>query len=190
MKTRLKVGAGIVALFALGSWWIGTRNPAALSQKLGQAILERRDSAEVKWLLSHGANPNTKVTRWPLSLQERRQHFLAGTTEPDESTPVLYLACSNADSVVVELLLGYGADPNRKSNDGEPPLVAAARTGSSTVVRLLLEHGSDPNGQNYSGATPLMAATSCQRPAVIALLKQAGAKENVNELSATESKTP
>ena len=93
----------LVALLSLGDWETaalfvdGNRD---LIEKSGpdagslHLLAKRGDARAVKWLLDHGANPNT---RWP--------HWDADVTP-------LHLAASGGHADVVRLLLSAGADPS------------------------------------------------------------------------------
>jgi ankyrin repeat protein len=55
-----------------------------------------------------------------------------------------------------ELLLAYGADPNRRSQDGSTPLHVAARQPKlyKRLIRTLIDAGAEVNAVNAAG-TPL-----------------------------------
>jgi ankyrin repeat protein len=72
-----------------------------------------------------------------------------------ESTSVLYTACQNRNTAMVELLLADGADPNNGyweasiiDSKSTPCLIAALS--SIEIVRRLLEKGADPNATRRS----------------------------------------
>ncbi|MFT4328102.1 MAG: ankyrin repeat domain-containing protein [Wolbachia pipientis] len=59
-------------------------------------------------------------------------------------------------SILVDLLLQAGADPNIKSNEGKTPLhYAANRNYAYPIIDLLLEGKANPNIQDNTGKTPL-----------------------------------
>jgi ankyrin repeat protein len=55
----------------------------------------------------------------------------------------------------VELLLNYGADINRISDQGYTPLHTATYTKDNHLLKILLDHGADVNIQNNNGNTAL-----------------------------------
>ena len=58
-------------------------------------------------------------------------------------------------SLLIDLLLKYGADPNSKDDNGNTPLhVAMKCMASYGVIDLLFKYGADPNSKNNGGNTP------------------------------------
>ena len=53
----------------------------------------------------------------------------------------------------IDILLRYGADPNKQNTSGETPLMVAR---SNAVTAALLAHGADPNVRDNDGNTALM----------------------------------
>jgi ankyrin repeat protein len=148
------------------------------------------NSATVKLLLDHGANPNPNA------------HPTA------ESSPLIEAATA-ADAASLELLLAHGAEVK---DSGEPSLEMAvglrcskcvallsakdlskrdytaalatiAPMGDTAAVRFLLEHGADVNAVDPLGRTPLMyAATSDLQPLdTVKLLIEHGANVNATD---------
>lgn len=70
-------------------------------------------------LLEHGANPNC--------------------VEPGKKSSLLQWASEKGCLDMVDLLIKYKADVNKKDADGTTPLMAACRNGQFEVVELLLE---------------------------------------------------
>ena len=70
-------------------------------------------------LLEHGANPNT--------------------VEPKENSCLLQCACEKGALEVVDLLIKYKADVNKRDNSGNTSLIVACKNGHLDVVELLLE---------------------------------------------------
>jgi hypothetical protein len=63
----------------------------------------------------------------------------------DRRTPLHYAAFFSVP-VVTELLLDYGADPERRDHRGRTPLMCATRYGSIESMRLLRRHGASTTG--------------------------------------------
>lgn len=66
----------------------------------------------------------------------------------------LHEACSRGFDEVVLLLLRKGADPNRKSVDGDTPLFDAIAAEAPECVRLLIQYGADKTAENRHGELP------------------------------------
>lgn len=171
---------GLVALFALGSWWMATRSPNALNSRLETALAESANCDEVEWLLAHGANPNLYFHGTSqATLSEKWNTLLAGTpVQDEEGIPLLCFACLRGDSEVAGLLLKYGANPNITFEGGRTPLTTAISSGSLETIRLVLEHGGNPNPPD--GAPLALAKVQLEggvaNLGIIALLKRAGAR--------------
>lgn len=74
---------------------------------------------------------------------------------PHLDTP-LWLACQNKDERMAKLLLGAGADPDRRSFQGEPPLALASRLGLLEIAVALCAAGATPlAGRQSDGLTAL-----------------------------------
>ena len=70
-------------------------------------------------LLEHGASPNC--------------------VEPVKKAPLLQWASDKGCLDIVDLLVKYKADVNKRDGDGDTPLMAACRKGHMEVVEFLLE---------------------------------------------------
>lgn len=68
---------------------------------------------------------------------------------------MLYIAAQKGKTDIVELLLSYGADINRKNCVTIAPLLIAAENGHKDTVACLLKHRANPNIQCGSGRTCL-----------------------------------
>jgi ankyrin repeat protein len=107
-------------------------------------------------LLISGANPNVS----------------SAAIEPT-LTPLMH-ALHQSDLAASELLLQFGADPNR----GYPlhaPLTVAVAHESVEAVDLLLAHGADVDIRNSEGTTALLLAATCDRQEVFFRLMRHGA---------------
>jgi len=109
----------------------------------------------VRWLLRHGADPNS------------RNEFDGWTA--------LHEAAIFGYPEVAQTLLQHNADPNIQGYDGEIPLHVASRNGRTNVARLLLEQGVDVNARRKAGSTPLHLASKDGWLEVARLLIEHGA---------------
>ena len=83
----------------------------------------------------------------------------------------LYIAASNGNTSVVDLLVAQRADPNLSRKGGKNALHTAASHGHLGVVqRLVDDHGVDVNRADSDGFSPLMAAAQWGHNDVIEFL--------------------
>ncbi|RMB58195.1 ankyrin repeat domain-containing protein [Tessaracoccus antarcticus] len=113
-----------------------------------------------RWLLEHGADPNTA---------DRGGH-----------TPLHH---RGRDLEVMALLLNSGADISAQDHVGNTPLHAAARSLDADAVTMLMSRGANVHAKNSRGQTPLAVAleiattTSLEQALAVAeLLRSAGAE--------------
>ena len=79
--------------------------------------------------------------------------------DPDLALARHVCSRSQDSSLLVEVALKAGADPNKQLENGMYPLSCAARQGDVEAVRVLLDAGAEPERQDASGWTPVMWAT-------------------------------
>ena len=132
--------------------------PAA---SLDQALMQG-DAAQVKALLSQGADPNTLI--------------------PGVGPAILF-ACTTGNVEAVQVLVDAKADVNAMGSiSGFTPLMMAAQLGNKALVEILLKAGADVNiahqvnGQ-ASGLNALKMAQNGGFAEIVDILKSAGAKE-------------
>lgn len=119
----------LVALLALGDWDTAARllrESAGLIEPRGGVLhlmSKRNDTAAVKWLLAHGADPNGLWAHW------------------DADVTPLHLAASQGHAAIVRLLLAGGADASiRDSKHDSEPIGWAEHFERPEIVRILQEH--------------------------------------------------
>ena len=113
--------------------------------------------ATLEALLAGGARPLVRIHNGDTPLH------LAATPQPTRSPADCRL--------VINLLVGHGADPNDQPAHGMTPLHRAALLGSEVAIRALIAAGARADAPGPGGATALhIAARSGSLPAVRALL--------------------
>jgi ankyrin repeat protein len=111
----------------------------------------------VKYLLENGANTND-TSRWG-------------------ATP-LFLAIHHNDTIDVDLLLQYKADPNY-FRDKSYPADDAASHNEAEVLRLLAKYGANLTRSGFLGRTPLHAAANAGAFDAVTTLLQLGINVNI-----------
>lgn len=92
------------------------------------------------------------------------------STNDGGETPLI-LACMQGNLVMVNLLLGTGADPGKAMLSGNAPIHYAAISGNRFIGEALLKAKAAVDAQNDNGETPLILAAKeghndfCVRPA-------------------------
>ncbi|KAM7263317.1 hypothetical protein ACFE04_001000 [Oxalis oulophora] len=71
---------------------------------------------------------------------------------------LLHLACQCGNQVMVELLLQFGADANRRDFHGRTPLHHCISTGNNTLAKFLLRRGAIPSIKDGGGQSSLERA--------------------------------
>jgi uncharacterized protein len=82
---------------------------------------------------------------------------------------------------ILQILLGYGADPNAVSHNllGNTPLHAAIAGNQREAVALLIRNGANVNATDNGGWTPLHLAAHSGTESIVADLLQAGADPSI-----------
>jgi ankyrin repeat protein len=99
----------------------------------------------------------------------------------DEASRALADAAFVCDLIKARELLGAGADPDARDEDGRTPLSSAVLGGSVGLVGLLLESGADVNARDNRGFTALHYAAEEQLPEMVRLLLAKGANPNARD---------
>ncbi|MHB1188776.1 ankyrin repeat domain-containing protein [Thiobacillus sp.] len=144
------------------------------------------DIVAVRALLKAGANPNIG-DYWgdaPLMEAVRQDSLELAQTLLDAGavsnikgrgyTP-LGLAAKNGNVRLVEMLLRTGANPDRKSDDGDTPMHAAALMGHPAVIDALAKGRPDLRLFNREGLSPLAVAAANGQYDAARALARAGA---------------
>jgi uncharacterized protein len=137
----------------------------------------------IQKLLEKEANPNGKIRENTLT----RTIFTMQWFFEDGATPFIR-AAQSSDTVLMQLLLKYKADPQATTANGDNALTASGGIGwvegvtyersakeNFEAMKMLLDLGLDPNHANNEGRTALMGAAMKGRPDVIQMLVDRGA---------------
>jgi len=148
----------------------------------------------VKTLLSHGANPNARLTARIL-----KRVYTAGDGRLGKGATPYMRAARAGDVALMKILLAAGADPSLTQDNGNSPLLLAAGLGfrgpiggtekmALEAIAFSLEHGADINEINAAGDTAVHIAattnfqesgTSAGSLATVTFLAEHGAKFDV-----------
>lgn len=127
--------------------------------------------------LEKGANPqyfDVETSKTPLDVAVDNGHFemvkhlfrrgaSMGPTLTKSVVNLLWIACSNGDKEVLQLLLQQCKDLNMnvtRVEDGATPLCVVVQNGNIDLTQLLIQYGCDVNKPKNAGCTPLFIA--CQ----------------------------
>ena len=177
--------AGMTPLhWASTTWENGTANPVYGFDEPMAGIADRQGKLQlVRSLLSHGANPNARVTR-------PKPAFAGGFTDVVGATPFL-LASSVDDVEMMRLLLAAGADPKLVTATNTTPVMAASAlnrsVGESAVteqqaleaVKFLLDLGLEAGGVTTFNENALFGPAYRGWNTLLELLIEKGAGVNV-----------
>ena len=107
--------------------------------------------------------------------------FLSSGTNPNcwQGKPLYYATRSRTQTDTVKLLLGAGADPNMKYDNGITPLHLAVNSYDSRKIKMLLDAGALPNIANQNGETPLHMAVESGHVECAKVLLKYGADPNI-----------
>jgi ankyrin repeat protein len=121
----------LVASVALGDWETAARLLSESPKLVGPGALhlmaKRNNVAAVKWLLDHGADPNSRWAHW------------------DADVTPLHLAAMQGHADVVRLLLGAGADPTIRDSKHDSDAIGWAEFfGQLEIVRIFKRQSATP----------------------------------------------
>jgi len=157
----------------------GQRAPRKPTQAaLNAALLrsaEHNRGADVKLLLTKGANPNAKgpLGYTPIMLLALQSKLDATTIQALQkaggkidavdttgTTALMHACATDSDlEASVSVLLARGAQPNIADPNGNTALMLVAEKGGEKIAPLLLAHGAKVDLQNHAGQTALFLTT-------------------------------
>ena len=158
-----------------------------LDYLLGNAVGQNH-VARARWLLDHGADPNTTHAYTKSSLHKLAQlsgfRDMIALLESHGVAPVrlsglegLIAAVQRHDEAAVRALLAEDPELIRDPH----PLLAAAAHDNAEAVALLLRCGADPRGVDHEGISPLHRAVQADAREIADLLLAAGAEIDLRE---------
>lgn len=154
--------------WGLERWFLSQQDPEA-SRSTGESTeVDLPDPRTLQQILEEN------------DLPALRARLFAGehvTGNDAKGVPLLFAARSPQ---ALELLLRFGADPNRRNPWGETPLIVAARAGKLAEVRLLLAAGASVDAsapESSRDFSALFYARLNHRHAVVKLLTEVGARD-------------
>ena len=140
--------------------------------------------ALITFLLEHDADPDARAKDHTLT----RTIFTMQWFYEAGATPFIR-AAQSSDTVLMQLLLDYGADPFASTDNGDTALTACGGIGwvegvtyerspkeNFEAMRMLLDLGLDPNAANREGRTALMGGALKGRNDVVQMLVDRGAR--------------
>jgi ankyrin repeat protein len=108
----------------------------------------------------------------------------ADVNQPNaEGRVPLYRALILQNQLLVDTLLGLGADPSAKDHRGDPLLFTAMAVGSAPGSMALIRAKADANEPDSIGMSPLAFAMTLDQPQIVAALIESGADVNAPSTS-------
>ena len=151
----------------------------------------------ITFLLEHDADPDARAKDHTLT----RTIFTMQWFYEAGATPLIR-AAQSSDTVLMQLLLDYGADPFASTDNGDTALTACGGIGwvegvtyerspkeNVEAMRMLLDLGVDPNAANREGRTPLMGAALKGRSDVVEMLVDRGARLDTRDGGSRDTDT-
>ena len=112
---------------------------------------------------------------------------IVNTRDYSTGESALAITIKRRDMTWTSFLLGKGANPNIRDNQGNAPLHSAAMLGFTEGAELLIKQGAQVNLANNSGETPLIIAVQQRDLATVRLLLNNGANPKLQDRIAGKS---
>ncbi len=196
------------ALHAQDMAQLARLQPLVAASELGAMLRDGQQPAsafEIDWLLSHGADADTRdeagdtalfawLSQGPAAASAIQSLLRRGVSPAGAGGLARLLsACvanDRADRGLERLaleLLERGADPFATSSAGDSPLILAVRLGWSALIGRLIEIGVELNARDQHGMTALHLAAALRRESVLKQLIVHGAAPDIR---AADGQTP
>ena len=146
---------GIISLKIGDEYVIKEANNDDYTFKVGMEEAKSQDNKETLKFLTEVEADSTVATSQVLLRGEINANV---EFKSDGDSTALMIACGNADSKLVKLLLEKSADPNIETKGKSTALIYAALGGSGRIVKMLLDYNADINKANASTETALSIA--------------------------------
>lgn len=104
---------------------------------------------------------------------------IINTRDYSSGESALHIVVKRRDDMYLRFLLGKGANPNLRDNNGNSPLMAAAQIGFPEAITTLTQAGANVNLANNGGETPLIVAVQRRDLANVRLLLAVGANPDL-----------
>lgn len=169
-RLRVTIPIILVAFF----WGCNSFSKLAAEKKEANFIVyaaENKDYELVKELLESGVPADANAYNF----------FKGNFVSSSNSDTALYEAAFWNDYEMAELLLQYGADPERELSMNNTPFLEAMRAKDYKMMRLFLTYGADPNHVLNSGNTYLVRACRSADETAVRILLEYGADPNVKD---------
>jgi hypothetical protein len=185
----------ILTLLALVAWPLWLSSTLSRQDQLNTDLiiaLRTGQVEEVKSLLEHGADPNSRDLPdvKPRGIVQQMLELITRPPHPEIEHARTALSCASDSKYaakLTKLLLDKGASVKADDDCEQPAIEWAARGGDLETVQLLLDHGADVNVRDQVGFTPLLGAVLADKPALVRLLLDHGAKQVGNSVGMTPS---
>lgn len=109
---------------------------------------------EKGWTELHAAAERNEIEK----IEHQLDLGVGVDTEDDRGMTPLLAAVHAVSSDAAEMLLGRGANPDKRCNNGQASLDIACMWSMLKITRSLCSHGADVNVQDEDGWTPLHIA--------------------------------
>ena len=185
VKELLKRGVDADSISTASDMGLGLSNSHLTSR--GDSLLTNA----VKENAKYDKLPGNTVSQLRLESDKIVLHLLKNKADPNfqnmDGQTALIITAQQGRTRTMELLLGYGADPNIQENDfGSTALMNSVRSCRLYDSKLLIANGADPNIQNNEGQTSLNIAqrlyvqgVGCAH--IVAYLESIGAKHPLSK---------
>lgn len=182
--------------------------PLVSAQELGELLRDGESpagSAQIEWLLGHGADPEQRdshgdtpmfawLTQGPAASNAIQSLLRRGVSPAGAGGLARFLAAcvaaDRADRGLEKLaldLLDRGADPFAATPAGDPPLTLATRLGWTQLIARLVGIGVALDARDQHGMTALHLAAALRRESILKQLILHGASPSVR---AADGQTP